>query len=226
MLLGLALLLSSEAASPDAVTAWVNGVRLEQRIGPLKRNVLLDLAAQRYAAEMARSGTFSHTDREGRGPGQRVESAGYRGYERVAENLALGSVTAEETVALWMESPGHRRALLDGSLREMGVGIAQGPDGPLWVWIGGARWDDYPIMVELDMPRTNRASVAVWASGGGQARQMRWRWDGDTWTDWSAGRTSFEVPFARATGRHRFEVEYRWSNGRVMAAADEIDRVE
>lgn len=196
------------------------------RLGPLKRHAMLDLAAQRFAAEMARTGTFSHIDREGRDVGHRVESAGYRGYERVTENLALGSRTAEETVTLWMESPSHRRALLDGDLREMGVGIAQGPEGPLWVWIGGARCDDYPIMVEFDLPRTNRSTVAVWASGGGQARQMRWRWAGEAWSAWSASRTSFEVPFARSAGRHRFEVEYRWSNGRVTAASDEIDRVQ
>lgn len=218
------VLLRPELTPQDEVIASVNGIRIEHKLGPLKRNAVLDLAAQRYAAELAREDRFSHTDSRNQGPGDRVRSAGYESFERVAENLALNSRDAQDTVNIWMESPGHRDALLNRDLREMGVGKADGPSGPVWVWIGGARFDDYPVMVELDMPETDRDEVTVWASGASLASNIRWRWAGTAWSAWATPVNVFRVPLTGDDGDRRIEVEYRMQNGSVLCATDDIRR--
>ncbi|MBX3095673.1 MAG: CAP domain-containing protein [Fimbriimonadaceae bacterium] len=223
----LALALLSPAQTPqEEVVAWVNGIRIEENLGPLKRNALLDLAAQRYAAELAREDRFSHTDSRNQGPGERVRQAGYADFERVAENLALNTQGAQDTVKLWMESPPHRQALLTSDLREMGVGKAVGPSGPVWVWLGGARFDDYPVMVELDMPETDRDEVSVWASGAANATNMRWRWAGSDWSTWFASVNVFSVPIMGGNGERMLEVEYRMRSGAVLRASDGIRRTQ
>ncbi|MBT6730393.1 CAP domain-containing protein [Candidatus Peregrinibacteria bacterium] len=41
----------------------------------------------------------------------------------LGENLARGQLTAEEVVKDWMESPGHRRNMLEPKFTELGIGI-------------------------------------------------------------------------------------------------------
>lgn len=47
----------------------------------------------------------------------------------IGENLAKGQLTVEEVVRDWMNSPGHRRNILEPSFTELGVGIFR----DLWV---------------------------------------------------------------------------------------------
>ncbi|MCK5017056.1 MAG: CAP domain-containing protein, partial [Candidatus Peribacteraceae bacterium] len=41
----------------------------------------------------------------------------------LGENIAKGQMTAEEVVKDWMDSPGHKRNILEPSFKEMGLGI-------------------------------------------------------------------------------------------------------
>ncbi|WP_141014228.1 CAP domain-containing protein [Nocardioides sambongensis] len=50
---------------------------------------------------------------------------------RVGENVAYGYPTGKSVVKAWMHSPGHRRNILDGRFRLIGVGAARSDDG---VW--------------------------------------------------------------------------------------------
>ena len=57
-----------------------------------------------------------------------------RGYARwqVGENLAWGSgvkSTARRIVLAWMDSPGHKRNLLDPGYREAGLAVVAGSPG-------------------------------------------------------------------------------------------------
>ena len=68
-----------------------------------------------------------------------LRAAGYP-YRKVAENIAAGQRTAAEVVAGWMDSPGHRRNILDGELAQIGVGhVTGGPYGVLWTQVFGTR---------------------------------------------------------------------------------------
>jgi hypothetical protein len=52
-----------------------------------------------------------------------MSNAGYR-YSTAAENIAQGQRTPAQVMNSWMNSPGHRANILNGNLRELGVGIS------------------------------------------------------------------------------------------------------
>ncbi len=76
---------------------------------------LMDAAAVR-AEELTVS--FSHTRPNGESCTSMIEDGAYT----VGENIAAGYATPEETVAQWMESPGHRANILNEDYTELGVG--------------------------------------------------------------------------------------------------------
>lgn len=42
-----------------------------------------------------------------------------------SENIACGNVTADQMVTMWMNSPGHRANILNGSFTHIGIGAAK-----------------------------------------------------------------------------------------------------
>lgn len=67
---------------------------------------------------------FSHTRPDGSSCFSIIDGS----YRRVAENIAAGHATPEETVEQWMNSPGHRANILDPELEELGVGYCHDPN--------------------------------------------------------------------------------------------------
>jgi uncharacterized protein YkwD len=55
-----------------------------------------------------------------------MEDSGYGNFARAAENIALGQTSAQQVVSDWMNSPGHRRNILDPNLKDLGVGYFNG----------------------------------------------------------------------------------------------------
>ena len=95
----------------------------------------LTIAAERHANDMARRNYLSHTSPSGSSPWRRISWTGYRPF-RAAENIAAGYTTPDEVVRRWLESPSHRKNILDCNLREVGIGFAQNPQtafGNFWV---------------------------------------------------------------------------------------------
>jgi uncharacterized protein YkwD len=74
---------------------------------------------------MATSGRFVH--RSDLGAVMRTCEAG-----AIGENIAYGNVTADQMMAMWMESPGHRENILDPSYTHIGVGIARTGSGRVY----------------------------------------------------------------------------------------------
>jgi uncharacterized protein YkwD len=81
----------------------------------------LTAAASAHSQDMALHDLFSHTGSNGSTMISRVVATGYS-YAQLAENLAAGPSTAEDVVAGWMNSPGHRANILNCDLRDLGVG--------------------------------------------------------------------------------------------------------
>ncbi|MFE7402553.1 CAP domain-containing protein [Streptomyces sp. NPDC057557] len=102
----------------------VNSARSAVGCSPLTLNPKLTKAARKHSADMASHRNMSHTGSDGSAPGDRITHAGY---DRSAygENVAYGYTTPESVMAGWMNSPGHRRNILDCSFKEIGVGLAQ-----------------------------------------------------------------------------------------------------
>jgi uncharacterized protein YkwD len=115
-----------------AIACLVDDERRRHGRAPLGDDRRLALAAQRHADDMVERSYFSHVSPGGDTVLDRLRRAGYgrRGVRlRYGETLAWGtrrSSTARSIVRRWMQSPGHRALLLDGTLREVGVGTARG----------------------------------------------------------------------------------------------------
>lgn len=77
---------------------------------------------------------FGHEDpRTGHGPGERAVAGRYAFYS-VGENLAAGQESAAEAVKVWMESPAHRRIILDPKWTQVGIAVRTGGEyGIYWV---------------------------------------------------------------------------------------------
>lgn len=86
-------------------------------------------AARAHSADMIAQSYFSHTSPSGESFSQRVTRFGYTGWTALAENIAWGTGTlgSPETIFNnWMNSSGHRANILNGGLREIGIGVASG----------------------------------------------------------------------------------------------------
>jgi uncharacterized protein YkwD len=108
----------------------LNAERRRHGLRPLRLNDRLTRAARRHSQDMARHGYFDHTSRNGSSFVDRIRRTGYLSGARswkVAENIAWGSHRLASPRAItraWMDSPGHRANILDGSYREIGIGVA------------------------------------------------------------------------------------------------------
>jgi uncharacterized protein YkwD len=96
--------------------------RLSAGAPPLAPNAGIARCALLHAMDMSNRGLMSHCSADGATPTLRLERLGLR-CASVAENLSLGSLDAEEIVALWMQSATHRASML-GAYQFVGVGFA------------------------------------------------------------------------------------------------------
>ncbi|MEN8148500.1 MAG: CAP domain-containing protein [Planctomycetota bacterium] len=92
--------------------------------------------ARGHAMDMAARTYFSHTSPEGHGPGERARHIRFRA---LGENLARirhSNDPAPLAIRGWLDSPPHRRVLLDErgvNYRFTGIGAAVAPDGTIYV---------------------------------------------------------------------------------------------
>jgi len=143
-------------------TGYNCGGQAMPAVDPLVMDETLRCAARVHSQDMANRGYFSHRtwnedacecamdddcptgfgcDNEsgesvpmrcGKSPGTRVADIG--GPSGAGwENIAAGNASAEDTMVQWMNSPGHCRNIMNGSLKTIGVGFAKGgPYGSYW----------------------------------------------------------------------------------------------
>lgn len=116
------------------VAAGLNQQRRAHGLPAIDFNRQLSAAAQTQACDLASSGRFGHAGSDGSNSHARVLRAGYQSC-LTAENLAWGYPDAARIVGGWMASPGHRANMLHSRVDEFGIGIAQGPNGPIWVLV-------------------------------------------------------------------------------------------
>jgi uncharacterized protein YkwD len=126
------------SAMMQRIVELINLRRREAGLAPLTPHQTLTDCAQKYSEVQAARGDISHTGPDGSNPGQRLSRCGYR-WRSYGENLAAGQSSAEEVVAAWMASPGHRRNILSTKVREIGIGHTYRAGDP-------NRYYDYYVM--------------------------------------------------------------------------------
>jgi uncharacterized protein YkwD len=102
---------------------------------PLLWDERLAAVARAHSEEMAQYGYFGHTAADGASPAQRISSAGIR-WTRVGENIASCQSIAQAE-STFMDEPkferNHRWNILNPEYTRVGIGIAKGSDGMLYI---------------------------------------------------------------------------------------------
>ncbi len=96
-------------------------------------------AAQTQAEQTASARRLEHVLPDARypRPEDRLDASGY-GWRAWAENIAFGQKTPSDAVEAWMQSPGHRKNLLNPKYTELGTGLAIDATGrPYYVQVFG-----------------------------------------------------------------------------------------
>jgi uncharacterized protein YkwD len=127
-------------------------VRAEHNCGELRPEATLYDAAHSHALDMYNRRFFDHISPEGLGPRERVAAKDDTQYQKLGENLwrTWGvhhwdiERTSKNVVRGWLESPGHRRVLLDPDFN-IGAVAARGDEDELFVTMLYAKpmWSQY-----------------------------------------------------------------------------------
>lgn len=123
----------------------VNRVRQEHGLRSVRWETLLHRTAQLHSADMSYRSYFNHYNPEGEGPSDRARKMGYS--QGAGENLYMcrlykgamveykdgkrhvtrewedPGILAAKAVDAWLNSPGHRKNLLDPNYSEEGIGV-------------------------------------------------------------------------------------------------------
>lgn len=125
---------AQEQQIKDEILGLINQARSKGRkcgndffpaVAPISWNSQLYQAALSHSKDMASKNFFSHTGSNGNNPGDRITNAGYK-WSTYAENIAAGYPNANAVMQGWLDSPGHCKAIMNKSVSEVAVAIANG----------------------------------------------------------------------------------------------------
>jgi uncharacterized protein YkwD len=112
------------------VVAHTNTERAKHGCKALIVSPGLTKAARGHSSDMAKYNYFSHTGRNGSTFTARVKAAGYA--PAVGENIAWGYTGTTGVMTGWMNSPGHRKNILNCKAAKIGVGVARDAKGTIY----------------------------------------------------------------------------------------------
>ena len=134
----------------EEIISQTNTLRSFLGFNELKESPTLDQAASQKLQDMINSQYFAHTSPSGASPWHWIEINSYH-YTYAGENLAIGFLTAKDTVDAWANSPSHRQNLLNPNFKEIGTAVApatiQGNEGFLIVQLFGTPQPTKPAVV-------------------------------------------------------------------------------
>lgn len=129
---GVAVLVFAVTAcmSADARTFLdrTNDLRASQGVSPLAEHDALTAKAERWAAYLAQTGTLRHS--------QLTDDLGGLAWQELAENVGVSDPTGDTLLSLqnaFAGSAEHRQNMLNSRYTHLGVGLATGADGRVWV---------------------------------------------------------------------------------------------
>jgi uncharacterized protein YkwD len=102
---------------------------------PLKWDPKLAAFARAHSQELADSGSFRHASADGTQPSVRLSRAGIQ-WVSMGENIATAQSVPRAEAALMNEpkfQENHRANILSRTFTNVGIGIASGPDGTLYI---------------------------------------------------------------------------------------------
>ncbi|MBU2662572.1 CAP domain-containing protein [Actinoplanes bogorensis] len=122
-----------QAAYETEIVKLTNAERTARGCKALRIDDRLVAAARAHSKDMVANNFFEHTGSDGSNFVTREVRAGYPRNGASAENIAWGYRTPKQVVTGWMNSPGHRKNILNCASIAVGVGVAYTADGaPYW----------------------------------------------------------------------------------------------
>ena len=147
-------ILASRLTLKNNVLQLTNIERSKHGLQPLSYSHTLEKSAQMHAEDLSSSKTLSHIGSNGSRPIERIKEAGYKAAWHKntdgsltypsPENVASGYSSADKVVRGWMNSPGHRDAILSPYAKELGVGIEVDDSSGITYWVQnfGIPWSE------------------------------------------------------------------------------------
>lgn len=104
------------------VLHYINQHRESKGLPALSFNAIVANEARRHSTAMAsRRIPFGH---QGLNARTKIITGKITSVHAVSENVARGSITAQQAVNLWLKSPGHRKNI-EGNYKYTGIGVAR-----------------------------------------------------------------------------------------------------
>lgn len=110
---------------PKKIIELTNNQRLNANVGIVKENSLLNAAAAAKVNDMFENNYWAHVSPKGTEPWYFISSAGYK-YQHAGENLARDFSNPKDVISAWMASPTHKKNLVDGRYKDIGVAVKDG----------------------------------------------------------------------------------------------------
>jgi hypothetical protein len=153
------ILLRAQTKDEQILFDEANRERTQRGLSPLKWDAQLAAAARQHASLMAQQNTLAHQLPGEPEPPARARAAGAK-FSALAENVADGP-SIGEIHAGWMESPPHRKNILDPQLNSVGISVVAAPEGQLFAVQDFSR---NVVSLSLD-DQENRVRVQLKARG-------------------------------------------------------------
>ncbi len=116
--------LTVDFAGEQEILRLVNEERAKIGVQPLVWSGTIAQVGRFHSQDMFKRGYFSHYSPEGKDVGDRIDLSGVT-YEIAGENLALAPSIGSAHTGL-MNSPGHKRNILDPAFNKVGIGVIDG----------------------------------------------------------------------------------------------------
>lgn len=124
---------------PDAQEAaflgLINQYRAENGLAAVALSAKLGAAADHHSIDMAKTGFFSHTFKDGTTWSKNIANHGYSTNTYTGENIAAGYADAASVFAMWKNSRGHNANMLNPNFTAIGIGREYGKSTRYgWYW--------------------------------------------------------------------------------------------
>ncbi|NCU42242.1 MAG: hypothetical protein EOM19_06025 [Candidatus Moranbacteria bacterium] len=116
---------SRDIITAERVLELVNESRLNNGMGILSFEASLNRASSLKTKDMFEKQYFAHTTPSGQEPWYFIDLSGYD-YRMAGENLAIHFDNALEQHIAWMESPLHRKNILNPEYEDIGITVSKG----------------------------------------------------------------------------------------------------
>jgi len=131
----------------QAFLAIINDYRADNGRQPLAASYTLSKSAQWKSKDMGVNRYVAHDDLS-RTWVQRNRDCGYTANAYMAENIAVGTSSAQATFTLWRNSSAHNANMLDSRYEAIGIGrayVAGSPYGWYWTAEFASESDGWPV---------------------------------------------------------------------------------